>query len=233
VPEGVQKRYLRSASLGGDRHDDDCSRRLDRARIAACPESQAAIKPAVPSVRESIAILRDASYHLTLRAINASLRFPGHRWRMFVVRRVSGWTVGEGSVIERGVTVSTRGRVTLGTNTNVNRDVFIDGRGTVVIGDQVNISPEVQVLTAEHDVRSADFAGRERGVIIGSRAWIASRAILLPGATIGEGAVIGAAAVVKGAVPAWTIWIGNPARQIGIRPDTAQTVLPTYRRWFH
>lgn len=178
-------------------------------------------------------VLRDAGYHLVLRSINLMLTLPGHRWRVLVLRRMANWELGEGAVVERGVTVSTLGRVIVGAGSNVNRDVLIDGRGTVRIADRVNISPEVQILTAEHDVRSPDFAGRERPVVIGARAWIASGAVLLPGATIGEGAVVGAAAVVKGEIPPWTIWVGNPARQVGTRPRDAQRTLPSYRRWFH
>jgi acetyltransferase-like isoleucine patch superfamily enzyme len=43
---------------------------------------------------------------------------------------------------------------------------------------------------------------------------IGANATILPGITIGENAMIGAGSVVLKDVPANTVWVGNPARQI-------------------
>lgn len=43
---------------------------------------------------------------------------------------------------------------------------------------------------------------------------IGAGVIILPGLTIGEGAMIGAGSVVTKNIPAHTLWVGNPARQI-------------------
>src|SRR4051812_19390179 len=87
------------------------------------------------------------------------LRLPGHGWRLFVAERIAGWSVADGSVVERGVAISALGRVTVGTQTNINRDVLVDGRGTVVIGDRVNISPEAQSSRRARDLgRSLPYA---------------------------------------------------------------------------
>jgi acetyltransferase-like isoleucine patch superfamily enzyme len=174
---------------------------------------------------------REFGYQALLRTCNALLRVPGHNFRLAVVRRLAGWNIGDGTVIERGVTLSARGGVTIGSGCNLNRGAHLDGRGGLRLGDRVNISPEAMILTADHDVRSPDFAGRRRPVTIGSRVWIATRAIVLPGTTIGDGAVVAAGAVVRGEIPPNTIWAGNPARQVGDRPPDAQTQLESYRRW--
>jgi acetyltransferase-like isoleucine patch superfamily enzyme len=178
-------------------------------------------------------LARDVGYHLLLRVCNALLRLPGHALRGAVMRHLARCTIGAATAVERGVMLSGKGGVHIGAGCNVNRGVLLDGRGGLRIGDRVNISPEVLLLTAEHDIRSATFEGREAEVVIGSRVWIATRAIVLPGTTIGPGAVIGAGAVVRGEVPAWTVWVGNPARQVATRPDDAQESLVSYRRWFH
>jgi acetyltransferase-like isoleucine patch superfamily enzyme len=142
-------------------------------------------------------------------------------------------TVGRGSAIERGVRIRSKGGLTIGSNSNVNGGTMLDARGGLEIGSLVNISPDVMILTADHDVTSATFDGRTAPVQVADRAWLATRAIVLPGARIGEGAVVAAGAVVHGEVPPWTIVGGNPAREIGRRPPDAQQSIQRYARWLH
>ena len=98
----------------------------------------------------------------------------------------------------------------------------------------MNISPEVMILTSDHDPNSPTFEDRKRSTVIGDRTWISSRAVVLPGADIGEGAIVAAGAVVHGSVAPWTIVAGNPARVIGQRSRDAQAELAgPYRRLFH
>lgn len=170
---------------------------------------------------------------LFLVTVNGLLRLPGHAFRIWVLRRLCLWSVGAGTVVGRGATVTARGGVTIGEGCIVNRAVTLDGLGGLELGDLVNISSEVLILTADHDVDSPSFQWRRRPVSIGSRSWIATRALVLPGATVGEGAVVGAGAVVAGDVPAYTLVAGVPARPLRSRPSDAQRSLPHYRRWFH
>ncbi|MDQ6910197.1 MAG: acyltransferase [Actinomycetota bacterium] len=170
---------------------------------------------------------------LVLVFANWLLRWPGHRFRLLVLRSLMGVEVGESTSVERGVRLLTRGGVAIGANTNINRDVVLDGRGGLRIGAGVNLSPEVLLLTAEHDVTSPEFEGVAAPVVVGDRCWIATRAIVLPGTTVGTGAVVGAGTVVRGVVTADTVVVSAPARQVHIRPGEAQTTLAAYRRWLH
>ncbi len=176
---------------------------------------------------------RSLGFDSYLVALNAALRWPGHAFRLGLLRRVGRVSVGERSSVERSVRLTTKGGVRIGDATNINRDVLLDGRGGLTIGDRVNISSGVQLFSAEHDPGSPTFEGRERAVVVGDRAWLASRAILLPGTQIGEGAIVGAGAVVRGHVEPFTIVAGNPAVVIGHRSPDAQTELARYRRFLH
>ena len=177
--------------------------------------------------------MRRVGFDAWLVAFNFLLRLPGHRFRLLVLRRLGRVNVGGNCAVERGVTFAARGGVTIGSGTNINRGVHLDGRGGVEIGANVNVSPEAMVISAEHDIRSHDFAGRNRRTVVEDSVWLATRAIVLPGARVGEGAVVGAGAVVRGEVEAWTVVAGNPARRIGERPRGAQADMAVYRRWFH
>ncbi len=108
----------------------------------------------------------------------------------------------------------------IGARTWINRRVTLDLRGGLEIGADVSISPEVAVLTAEHDPGDPGFAYKTRPVVIGDHVWIGSRSTILPGVTIGRGAIVAAGALVTKDVEPLSIVAGVPARQIGVRPES-------------
>lgn len=178
--------------------------------------------------------MRRYRFDIYLVLCNSLLVLPGHRFREFVMRRLVGATVGRNVALQRRVKITAHRHLTIGDNCQVNAGTTLDARGRLHIGNGVNISPEVMILTADHDPRSDEFLGRRREVVIGDRAWIATRAMILPGTTIGEGALVAAGSVVHGTIEPWTIVAGNPAQQIGSRPaDAQQTPGPPYRRLWH
>lgn len=168
-----------------------------------------------------------------LRLVNFLLRFPSHAFRTAVMRGLARNTVGSRVVIERGCRLLARGGVSIGDGSIINRDVTLDGRGGLSIGRNVNISPEVMILTAEHDVNSPEFAATEARVVIGDSAWVSTRALVLPGAVIERGGVLAAGGVLRGTIGEWQIAGGVPARRISERSPLAQSSLPEYRRWLH
>lgn len=178
-------------------------------------------------------MLADGLFSAYLAVCNGLLRLPGHQFRIAVLRRLVRADIGEQCAIERGVRIMTRGGLRIGDGTNVNRHALLDARGGLTIGRRVNISPEVALLSAEHDPQSPSFTGRTRPVVIGDGAWIAYRAVVLPGTHLGTGVVVAAGAVARGAVPAHTIVAGNPAAPIGEREPRAQSSLERYRRFLH
>lgn len=102
----------------------------------------------------------------------------------------------------------------VGDNTVINRRCYFDARVGIHIGNNVNISPEVYILTFQHDPQSSSFECKGSAVTIEDYAWIGVRAIILPGVTIGRGAVIGAGAVVTKSLPPYSIAAGVPATVI-------------------
>lgn len=57
-------------------------------------------------------------------------------------------------------------------------------------------------------------AAEVKPIRIGDNVWIGTRAVIYPGVTIGDNSVVATAAVVVADVPANTMVIGNPARQV-------------------
>ena len=125
----------------------------------------------------------------------------------------------------------TRRGLRIGRNSVINERCRLDTRGGITIGDNVSVSPEVCILTADHDMRSRTAAGREREVVISDHVFIGTRAVILPGVRLERGCAVAAGAVVTRDVEAFTIVAGVPARPIGERPaDLSYTV--EYQRLF-
>lgn len=117
----------------------------------------------------------------------------------------------------------------VGENCNFNANVLVEN--DVEIGNNVTLKSGVQIwdgITIEDDVfvgPNASFANNpharskqyiepvrtllKRGCTIGSNATI------LCGVTVGEYSFIGAGAVLTKSTGPYTLWVGNPARQVG------------------
>lgn len=138
---------------------------------------------------------------------------PSFRLRNAYYRHVLGYKLGPDSCIHMGC-FFTGDFIEIGPNSILNRRCYVDGRLGVTIGANCSISPEVYILSMDHDPQNPDFATCGGVTTIGDNVWIGARAIIRGGVTIGEGAVIGAGAVVTKDIAPWRIAVGNPAREI-------------------
>ena len=119
--------------------------------------------------------------------------------------------------ISRNIDFRSPWRLLIGNNTVINKRCVIDARGGVFLGNNVDIAQDVQIWSAEHNVKSSNHEMISSPVFIGNNVWIATRATILPGVTIGEGAVVASGAVVTKNVEPYTIVGGVPAKKIGER----------------
>jgi len=88
----------------------------------------------------------------------------------------------------------------------------------VEIGGNTYID-SVYVTDANHGYADVDLPiGKQfappRPVTIGPGSWLGHGTVVLPGSSIGEHVVVGAGSVVTGALPAFSVAVGNPARVI-------------------
>jgi acetyltransferase-like isoleucine patch superfamily enzyme len=135
--------------------------------------------------------------------------------------------IGEGTRIWQFVVILEG--ASIGSNCNICAHTLIEGN--VVIGDNVTVKSGVQIwdgMRIENDVfigpnatftndpypRSKEYPPEFSGITIKHHASIGANATLLPGITIGEYAMVGAGAVVTKNVPAGSVVVGNPAKEI-------------------
>ena len=119
--------------------------------------------------------------------------------------------IGENCNIGQNVVISPE--VVLGNNVKVQNNVSI--YTGVICEDDVYLGPSM-VFTNVINPRSA--ISRKNEYIkthVGKGATIGANATIVCGHTIGEFAFIGAGAVVTKDVQPYSLWVGNPAKQIG------------------
>lgn len=120
--------------------------------------------------------------------------------------------------------------VRIGKRCDIQPHVTIWGGGQLTIGDDVSVASGAIILTGEYRYQDdnggflemTDFSEPHEAVYshtqIDSHAYIGANVTIRGGVHIFEGAVVGMGAVVNKDIPAWEIWVGNPARKIGERP---------------
>ena len=119
----------------------------------------------------------------------------------------------------------------LGENCNLGQNVFISSQ--VILGRNVKVQNNVSIytgVTCDDDVflgpsmvfinvinpRSAvNRKNNYAKTHVGKGASIGANATIICGHNIGEYAFIGAGAVVTKDVPSYSLWVGNPAKQVG------------------
>ena len=102
--------------------------------------------------------------------------------------------------------------VTLGNRVTVKNGVSLwDG---MTIEDDVFIGPNA-VFTNDLYPRSKTYLDEPVRTLLKQGCSIGANAVVLAGHSIGRYAMIGAGSVVTRNVPDFTLWLGNPARQVG------------------
>jgi acetyltransferase-like isoleucine patch superfamily enzyme len=106
----------------------------------------------------------------------------------------------------------------------VNNAVFNTVSGDITIGAWVMLAHGVYLATGEHDMTkfnlerhlTAPYHGWD--ITIEEGAWLATNVTVLGPCRVGRHAVVGAGSLVRTDVPAYTVFAGVPARQVGAVP---------------
>lgn len=152
--------------------------------------------------------------------------------RIFPSVRGTRIEIGDGTrVFEFAVlrAVGGTGDIVVGERCMINPHCVLYSGNGIFLGNDVLLAPGVQVVPTNHAFARRDvtiakqgFLPSKGGVRIGDDVWIGAGSVLLDGVTIGRGAIVAAGSVVRGDIPAYTIWGGVPARQVGVRGEEAE-----------
>lgn len=143
-------------------------------------------------------------------------RWTLHGWRRGLLR-VFGAHVGAGCRIDPTARIWVPANLRLGEYVAIGEGADIYCVAPITIGAKVAISQRAFLCTASHDITDLKRPLTTAPISIENNVWIAAEAMLFPNTKICEGAVIAARAAFRGKAAAWTIYAGNPARQVGTR----------------
>lgn len=126
------------------------------------------------------------------------------------------------SWIGEHVTFVHTNRIKMGENVGINCNTYINGVGFIDIGDFVLMGNNVTISSGQHPISGhyPEIYKRPsipKKIIIERDVWIGAGAVIMPGITLGAGSVIGANSVVTKSTRPYTINVGVPAREIGVR----------------
>ena len=108
----------------------------------------------------------------------------------------------------------TGGKILIGNNVWIGEGVWIDNLGNVSIHDNVCLSQGAMLLCGNHNYKKSTFDLLIGDIYIEEGVWIGARAILGPGIKCRSHAVLTVGSVANSDLDPFTIYTGNPARQI-------------------
>ena len=120
-------------------------------------------------------------------------------------------SIGENCNIGQNVVIAPE--VVLGKNVKVQNNVSI--YTGVTCGDDVFLGPSMVFTNVTNPRSNVNRRGQYSKTHVGKGASIGANATIVCGNNIGEFAFIGAGAVVTKEIPPYSLWVGNPAKQIG------------------
>ncbi len=126
-----------------------------------------------------------------------------------------GCTIGDGTKV--GAFVEIQKGASIGKNCKISSHSFVcEG---VTIQDNVFVGHNVTFINDKYPRATRADGGLQTEedwdvvpTLVEKGASIGSSATILCGVTIGAGAMVGAGSVVTRDIPAWEVWVGNPAR---------------------
>lgn len=189
-----------------------------------------------------LALLRDAEFYrylgekrLKLQSLSAiRRRYPQTKladeieWISYVPERLKladGVSICHGTVMAFGDEFNGYGDITIGRNTWIGQynNLRACRNGHIIIGDNCLVSQFCTLVASNHSIKRGTLMREQPpdntrlGIILENDIWLGAGVSVMPGVRVGEGAVIGANSVITKNIPAYDIWAGCPARQIGTR----------------
>jgi acetyltransferase-like isoleucine patch superfamily enzyme len=131
--------------------------------------------------------------------------------------------------IDAGVQIAAAEPVIIGNHVHIGAASHLLGGAGIEISDFAGLSSRVSLVSASDDYSLGyltnptvpdEYKHVTKGkIVLGRHAIVGCGTVILPGVTVGEGAAIGALSLVHKSIPPFAIFVGNPARRVGIRDE--------------
>lgn len=136
-----------------------------------------------------------------------------NRWRLFLLR-LFGAKVAPDSFVYSSVTIWYPPHLELERHALLGPHANAYCVEKITLREYAVVSQGSHLCTAGHDIEDVNFQTIARPIVVGPRAWVAAECFVGPGVKVGEGAVLGARGCAFRDLAPWTVYAGNPAREI-------------------
>jgi putative colanic acid biosynthesis acetyltransferase WcaF len=157
---------------------------------------------------------------VTWRLLAAWTPPPMRRWRNMLLR-CFGARLDATATVHAKAIIWWPGHLVMGRYASLGPGAICYNIATVTIEDFASVSQRAHLCTGSHDIQDSEFPLVHRPITLRANCWIAAEAFVGPGVVVKEGAVLGARGVAAKGLEAWTVYVGNPARAVGTRKQTA------------
>lgn len=117
--------------------------------------------------------------------------------------------------------------LSIGSHVHIAAHVLLSGGAGITLHDFSGISHGAKLLSASDDFSAGMLTGptvpedlrnvQSARIVIGRHAVIGANSVVLPGTLVEDGAMVGALSLARGALEAWKVHAGVPARIVGAR----------------
>ncbi len=161
-------------------------------------------------------VKRTLWYYINVLIFNHGL-FPFNGLKIKILR-IFGAKIGQSVIIKPSVNIKYPWFLHIGNDTWIGEKVWIDNLIEVRIGNNCCISQGAMLLTGNHNFKSENFDLITKSIIIEDHVWIGAKALVGPGVICAQNSILSMASVASKDLEKNTIYRGNPAIKVGIRP---------------
>jgi len=133
--------------------------------------------------------------------------------KVWLLRRF-GAVIGRNVTIKPGVNIKYPWLLVIGDYCWIGEKVWIDNLAKVTIGSNVCLSQGAMLMTGNHNYKKISFDLIVKGIQLEDGVWIGARAVVCPGLICETHAVLTTSSVAVNNMKAYTIYQGNPAKEI-------------------
>ena len=146
---------------------------------------------------------------------------PFNSIRVFVLR-LFGAKIGKGVIIKHRVNVKFPWNLEIGDHCWIGEAVWIENQGKVKIGKSCCLSQGTVLMTGNHNYKKVTFDLIVKPITLEDGVWLGASSMITQGVTCHSHSVLGVASVASFDLESYTIYAGNPCKEIRKREmDTA------------
>ncbi len=140
-----------------------------------------------------------------------------HGWRATLLR-IFGAQIGPHVHVYSNVRIWAPWNLIIEGYVGVGEGAILYNMASISLGHHCVVSQGAHLCAGTHDIHSPNFQLQTEPIALAPFTWVCAEAFVGPGVCIAEGCVLGARAVVMKPISIpWSVWAGNPVRQLGMR----------------